>query len=751
LPGHPREGGRAAAYSRKTCYSGKNRDRIRMISLYLLLNLLMIFSSYLAACCCCKHISLSDTAITTFLFYISQVTFSLLFLGALVKNLGLLNILLLNGFVSLTIILLLRKTIKTALSFSSRHLLGFSRQLRDSRDYFLYLFLFLFIFQIAATLVKIYYLPPHVGDVFSYHLHPVVEWFQQGQILSYTDTPVWRANENPLGTKPLHLWFILFFRDITWIELPQFLFGLLLSLSAYAIIRKLQVPQKNALRYAILIYFIPAVLLQSRTCQDHLVFAACTLLAVYYAITVFFQEQHSQVFPLLLALSLLFGIKKHAVLVMVVLLFLLLLSRGPKIWKTGKANPWGMMSGAGIFILYGSYFIFSKKKLYEQLWNRHAGRFFTHIFLPLVLVIILFILLRQVIKKLRPGGYFQKISFKKKALAGFIAVGLILLAISGLIIKKRHLLKPLLQGHRNPTTEVMPSFSRDWPALDSKLVKNLLAFPFRIKDIGLYTSYTPDLLEKSGFGLQFFAFGLISYLMAVPLCLGRRSGRTGIMGFLLWFAVLLLLVYFSVYFSRANYRSFIFFGAIGIMLWSAIPERLQLNRVFLSLVDMLILLMILFNGATCLFEGNMSASRWKTLFTIANPLERTSVKYASLINTSKERETWEFIDRYIRAEESIGYFAGGAAWTFPYFDNRLKRRIYFLKNLPGFELEPRGKNGSPVRLLKWTPDFKASLKLRGIHFLHLSSQGIPRRLKIFMPENAGDICHVTGKLYYFKW
>jgi hypothetical protein len=222
------------------------------------------------------------------------------------------------------------------------------------------------------------------------------------------------------------------------------------------------------------------------------------------------------------------------------------------------------------------------------------------------------------------------------------------------------------------------------------------------------------------------------------------------MGFILIFSVLLLSVYFFVYFSWANYRLFIFFGVIGMISWAFILEKIAISTYYLRYIDVLILLMILFNAATCFFEGNMSARQWKTLLTIHNPVDRTSIKYSSLIKKNKERESWEFIDRYIGPEQAIGYSAGGAAWTFPYFDNQLGRRIFYLNKLPGFRTQHRETNGVTYNMLEFTPDFKASLKQRGIRFIHLSTRGTPNKYKIFMPEGRDDVYKVTDNLYYFK-
>lgn len=709
----------------------------------------MIFSSHLAAYRFFKNSRLAEHLINTFLLYITQVTVSVIFLGAIIKNLGILYLILLNSTISLAVIFVSRKSLKPSITASYKKLSGFSKYIVKSKDYFLYILLFLFALQVTASLVKIYYLPPHVGDVFSYHLHPMVEWFQQGEILSYTDSPVWRVNENPLGTKPVHLWFAVFLKDFTWIEIPQFLFGILLSLVSYTLMLKINIRKNSALRYAVLIYFIPAVLLQSRTCQDHLILAACTLMAVLYLGNVIWEERYNYILPLSAVLGFLFGIKKHSALVIFVLWAAVLLSRGfngAQVAAFIKKNRSRLALGTGIFMGYVCYFILSNMMLYEKLWTKYSEKFSITILIPLVLALVLYVLLRRIVKKFKIPRYF-KIRPKLPAMAA----ALILLGLTVVVIKYRHFLRPFFLGHRSPVMVTNRSFARKYPTLNTSFIKNFLAFPFRIKDIGLYTAYTPDLLEKSGFGIQFFAFGLISYILLVPLCVFKKAYRNSIMGFLLVFSLLLLLIYFTVYFSWANYRSFIFFGVIGIISWAFLLEKLAIPTYFLRYIDVLLVLMILFNGMTCFFEGNMSARRWKTLFTINNPTERTSIKYSSLIWLTKNKESWEFIDQYISPEQSIGYSGGDAAWTFPYFDNRMKRRIYFLKNLPGFKVEKQEKKGVIYNMLKFTLDFKASLKQRGIHFLHLSRQDTPQRQKIFMPEGSTDVYKVTDELYYFKW
>jgi len=721
-----------------------------MLFIFIALNLSIIFSSHLLVFRCCKNPLFSGQLVTTFLFYVSQILFSIIFLGAVVKDLGIFYITLLNSGISFTVIFILRHDIKPSISDTREKVTGFSTWLVKSKDYFLYVFLFLFFLQILITMIKIYYLPPFVGDVFSYHLHPVVDWFQQGQILSYTDTPVLRTNENPLGTKMLHLWFVLFFKDITWIEFPQFIFGIVLSISAYAVMVEMSIQKKSALRYAVLIYFIPSLLLHSRTCQDHLVSTSYLFLALLYAVGVFYRKRDELVFPLFIVFALLFGVKRHALLMIFVLCWALLLSRGihwGRLTAFIKKNRLRLAVAAAISLGYVSYIVFTKETLYRQLISRYSKLFTHKILLFFALALVLFLVLRWGIKKIR------LLEFLKKTPFAIIPAGILLAGFAGYeIIKNRDFLETFVL---NPHTPLMHAnrrtFPTEYPAYNSNIIKNLLAFPYRVKDIGLYTPYSSALLDASGYGVQFFTFGLISYLLLIPLCIFKKEYSNSIMGFLLIFAVFLLLAYFAAYYSWANYRAFMFFGVIGIIAWAFLLGKMNIGNYYLKYIDVLMVVMILFNGAACFAEGNMTPNQWKTFFSINDSSERTSIKYSSRIKNNKGRESWEYIDKYIEPGQPVGYSGGPAAWTFPYFDYRLKRRIHFIQSLPGFSTVTEENGGTSIRTLEFTPDFKASLKQRGIHYIHFSTQGTTRRFKVFMPENADNVYKVTDNLYYYDW
>jgi hypothetical protein len=226
----------------------------------------------------------------------------------------------------------------------------------------------------------------------------------------------------------------------------------------------------------------------------------------------------------------------------------------------------------------------------------------------------------------------------------------------------------------------------------------------------------------------------------------RKKYRDSIAGFVFIYSVALLITYFFYYFSKVNYRLFMFFPIFGLMLWAFLISRWEMPKIYLKLIDGLILVMILFNIVAVLFEGNSETNRWKNILTINNPVERTAIKYSPFF----KQNDWLFIDKYIQPSEPIGYMAHTDSWIFPYFDNRMERRIHHLRSLKGFRLIPIDKKND---LLDFNPVFKESLKQRKIHYIHFNAQGVRNRREYnkHVIINDKDVYPVTGNLYYFQW
>jgi hypothetical protein len=717
-----------------------------MMAAFILLNLLMLTSSYVTAYRFAADSPFSEKLITMFLLYVSQVSFTLLFLGVVLKNLGFLPIILLNAAISLLLLLTLKKYSKAAIpDFFHRCGASFS-WLVKSKDYFLYLMITLFCLQVLLLLIKIYFLPPHVWDAFAYHLHPVVEWFQGNMIPAAIDTPVVRLNRNPLGLKLFHFWFVKFFQDLTWVELPQFLYGIMAALTSYALMLKMEVRKRSALKYAILIYFIPLILLESRTCQDHLALLGTMLMATLYFVNVFFQKNFSHLLFLGLAFGLVIGTKISGPHIIVVFFLALFLSKGLKpLHVPGffKKNAGQLGLGLIAIVALGGYW-YLKDTLILHAYLKTLSRLVRfQLAVIVVLVPAAIILVRWTFKKFRLARFF------KNRVVIYTVVVVLLLGAALALVTNAGLIKRFVLGHETPTALLTDHrFYDQYPLLEavkSRFVKNLLSFPFRIKDIGLYMEYTPDFLEQSGFGIQFFAFGLVAYAL-MTLLVFRKKYRTGIMGFFYIFSLLLLGTYFLYYYSSANYRLFMFFPVFAIMLWASLAEKLNLPKYGLTFIYLLIAGMILFNITVTLFEGNTAINRWKTTLTMANPQERTSFQFSPLLKGAD----WRFIDRFIPPEEPIGYLAHLDSWISPYFDNQMKRRIYHLSSLKGFRLI---KTVNGKRRLDLNPAFRESLKQHRIHFIHINPHGARHWRKYIKPIFAGDkdLIRVTGNLYYFKW
>ena len=727
--------------------------------IFFLLNSLLLVSSYVTAYRYSKQAHLAELWITTFLLYTAQITVTLLFLGVVARNLGVVPILVLNSAIALLVLVLFRKTTRAALDDCWQRCGSSVGELVKSRDYILYGLLLLFVMQVVFIVVKIYYFPPDVWDVFAYHLHPVVEWFQQNMIPAVIDTPVSRLNRNPMGPKLLSFWFVTFSGDMTWVELPQFFYGLMTCLSAYVLMVKMKVRKYMALRYAIVLYFIPAIIIESRTVQDHLALNGLIFMAALYFINVFYEKNNAHIVFLGLTMGMLIGAKISGLQILVVFFLALFFSLGFSFSKTRafiKKNWLRCLGGAIALVVLGGYWylkdILIIRSYFRVVQELPLLKYLAMACLGLIVVLLFFFGVRMFLSKkgaMLWTGFKNGLRNKKVVYIGVFLLGMILLVG---VVKNAGLFKTFVLSQQNPAKYVTDAALRaEYPVLKlagHRFVKNLLLFPYRIKDLGMYNEYTPDFLDQSGFGVQFFALGVLAYLIMTVLFLLRQNYRRSIGGFLYIFSMLLLGTYFIYYYSVANYRLFMFFPVFGIMLWAVLTSRLHFYRYQLKFLDLLMVGMILFSIAVTFFEGHGDGRRWKNMFTMTDAGERTSIKYSTFFTG----EDWKFMDNYIKPAEPMGYLGHFDSWVSPYFDNGMKRRIYHLSSLAGFSLVQRNERKSQLIL---TPLFKESLKQRKIHFLHINPQGVRNRLELKKRKSIfiedAEVCRVTANLYYFKW
>jgi hypothetical protein len=317
-----------------------------------------------------------------------------------------------------------------------------------------------------------------------------------------------------------------------------------------------------------------------------------------------------------------------------------------------------------------------------------------------------------------------------------------------------------LLGPYVPEVSRTDSFLAKLLNMGETFIKNAAAFPFRITDVT--TNYLPDLNSISGFGIQFFVFGTVAYFMVLLLLLRKKLARSSMAAFLLIFPVLLLLSYFVYYFTLYNYRLFMFFPVFGIILWAFIRKEIKgaappANKGNIYL-DILILGMMVFNMLACYYPGHIYRetygwntkftvkssmdemnAKWKIIFTTAHPSDRTMVKYFPYIS-SRAPNHWQYIDSHVPPGEPIGYVGEVDSWILPYFDNRLERRIYHLRSLPGFKLT--GENNDTI---EFSRRFKDSLKRKNIHYIHINL----RKDRLFIKDK--DVVPINWRLFYYDW
>ncbi len=171
-------------------------------TLFLVVNGLAIYSAFSVSGYFLKR-SLSSPSLPALslgiaasgIIYFAHITLVVLFLGVVLKILNFYSIIVTSVLISVTLFFLSR-------SYRQPFLIPLTQSIRRiarSRDYFLYGIILLFIVQVVVLIAKVIVLPPHIWDVFAYHLTPAVEWYQQGLIPAVIDSPVKRINGQALA------------------------------------------------------------------------------------------------------------------------------------------------------------------------------------------------------------------------------------------------------------------------------------------------------------------------------------------------------------------------------------------------------------------------------------------------------------------------------------------------------------------------------------------------------------------------
>ncbi|MBI1195424.1 MAG: hypothetical protein GC138_06235 [Gammaproteobacteria bacterium] len=623
--------------------------------LFLLVNGLAIKSSYSAA----AFLNRSDrsfalSALTTGVIYLATITATLIVLGTIFHAMDRTTVAAVSAAISVIMIVVFRRKRRPFYS----EIAHAWTVLRRESDLFLYVLFAIFVLQAIVLIVKVVLLPPHIWDVFYYHLTPAVEWFQRGQIPLTLDVPAENMNRVPLGGAVLSYWFFIFFGDDFLVNLPQTLWAFLLVPVVYLFGRLGGVGRAWAIKFAILAFFIPFVLMQAITCKDHLALTA-SFLAGLIMLCLYLRSQDSRMLVSAgIAFGLMLGYKKAApafLAVALVLFLIVLWINRKRVFAHGRR-----LQGLAVAAVIGlvSTFLTSGFWYYRGLLSGHAGG----AILP-------------------PQQGVASDAASAAAAAGAHAQG---------------------------------RFSLD------ALVYNVKAFFGRALDI--HGAYTADLIGVSGFGPQFTAFGLIALLAAVILLFRRREYRRPELLMVLTALALFVAFLFANYNANANsYRILVFLpvlmiGYAGILLWRL---RFLQDRLAGAVVNVAMLVCVVWSMVAVLPPPQTNPMQFKAYLTAPKSYQSSGTYTAWF---SMLRPDFYRVLAAMPVEEPVGIvspplfnklFRKGQyeTWSYPYYDRNWRRHLVYFKDRDVLDCNPANLMCKP------TPALKDKLAAKGIHLV----------------------------------
>lgn len=644
----------------------------------MLVNGLVIFSSWCLANYTLKNCqSLSQRIVATGLFFFIHITLVVLCLGVLFRSLNVFSVPLLSTLISAAVIYLCRAHRRPFIP-TARHRLA---QTFSPRDYYLYAIAALFILQVAVLLFKVAWLPPHIWDVFVYHLPPAVEWYQQGFIPPVLDTTVNRINGAPLGMTALAFWFFVFFRDDVLVEMPMLLWALMLVPVSFAVLRQSGVSRPWSVKFALLIFFLPIVIMQAITVKDHLGLNVGFIAGLLFLAEFLKDRNYRFLYLAAAAFGLMLGYKIAAPVHILVALsvFLVLFWSGHRSILFERQQRQALLKTVGlsaiIVIAVGGYWYLRNLLVYGRLH----------------------------------GAYGTTLSEAGESVAtgaGAVDTALSMAANSGLFIRNLEQFLPRVLDHQN--------------------------------------FYGADLVGISGFGPQFFAFGLLALVVAIGAIFSKRLRQQPV--FLLSsVAVSLFIVFMFINWNANSYRILSFFPMVliayaGVQLFSSgmletRPARLITDNIILLSCGWTFLALL-----SPQYTNLLSLQEFVSL----DHSSRTSANFTSWF--VRPRPSFYRLMDVVPVSEPIAYIAyrdsystGEAesdTWQYLYMDRNWQRKTHSL-HLPEYlDCEENGECGAKPALKNFLRSNQVSL---------LSSCKINRCLNI--KDDA--LIEIVPGLYYF--
>jgi len=608
------------------------------VLVFLLVNGLVLYSGW----CLANYLLRDNPAlplriVATGILSFVHVTLVVLFLGVIVRTLNVWSVPLLSLIVS-ALILWWCRTCRQPFVQPVRLALA---QTFAGRDYALYAIVALFVIQVIVLLFKVIWLPPHVWDVFVYHLPPAVQWYQQGYIPPVLDSTVNRINGAPLGMTVLAYWFFIFFRDDMLVEMPMLLWALLLVPVSFAVLRQSGVSRTWALKFSVLIFFTPIVLMQAVTVKDHLGLNIGLVAGLLFLSEFIKTRQYNLLLLAASAFGLMLGYKVAAPVHILV----------------------------ALMVFCGFLWFRQRDVLLVQQQRRTL---FKSVGLSAVLVVLI-------------GGYWY---VRNLLVYGRLqgAYGLELTAAGEHLARDAGAIDAVIQKIERT----------------HNIQSNIVEFLPRVFDYQNY--YSADLVGISGFGPQFAAFGLLALVVAIAAFFNKGLRQQPVF-LLSSVAVLLFGVLMFINYNSNSYRILSFFPMILIAYAGVqLHQRGWLVRGGTSVaVDGALLLSILWCGAMFLPPQMTNFMRFHEFITL-DAADRTSANYTRWF-VSPRPNFYRLLSEIPVNEPIayIGYRgrlfpheSEADTWSYLYVDRHWRRRIYSLHLPEYFDCKNRVCEVKPV-------------------------------------------------------
>jgi len=650
---------------------------------FILVNGLALYSSScLAGYLLRRNTQASLALVASGIIYFVHLTLVVLVLGVIVSKLNVVTVSGLNVLVSLTLINYFRRYCQ---SFW-RPIKSFFCSLIAQRDIFTLLVIFLFIVQALILLLKVVWLPPHVWDVFNYHLSPAVEWYQLEKIPAVIDSPVGRINGATLGITVLSYWFFIFFRDDFLVELPSLLWALMLVPVSYALLRQSSVSQSWSMKFAIVIFFLPIVLMQAVTVKDHLGLNVSFVAGLLFLVAYLMRKDRCFLFVAAMALGLSLGYKIAAPIHVLVaaLMFVILLYMQDKQQFLDKLQRIALVKNILIAFVVsfsiGGYWYVKNLIVYGRLHGAYGLKEVSATAAPLQ-------------ENSQAVGAFEAVVSKASDVDFFVAN-----------------------------------------------IKNFLP---RVFDYQGY--YGTDLVHISGFGPQFSAFGLAAILMVFAALFNKRL-RTQPIFLLGATGVILFTVYMVLNFNVNSYRILSFMPMIMIVYAGVMLHQGGLLKEKISGITINVMLLV--SIVWCLIQimppQYTNLQRLKE-FVSMDSAYRTSATFTKWF--SVHRPTFYQLLHAFPAQEPIAYISKRGknfprevmedTWSYPYYDRNWRRKLTYVR-------QPDYLDCNKQHVCTVKPELKKLLSEKRVALL--SSCKVNRCLKILDSE----FFEMAPGFYYFR-